>query len=371
LLATLADRMTTLLPGVSQRSSAAGGPALPRNKELEAIVGGRTRRRRIAVDTVYWDRTEVEHELLSSHDAFSRTQDLIRDLASEMAKERLPEVERIRDAVTNLVESIVRNPDALMWLAKLKRTDNYTYDHALDVSVHLMAFGRHLGLPLEQLHTVGVAGLMQDIGKINLPLELLKKADSLTLAERAVMKRHVELSGRILAEQPDIPQDVLEIVARHHERFDGGGYPRRLAGDDIGLYAQMSGLVDTYCAMSSDRPYRAAIEHQRVLERLYARRGRNFSESLVIEFVQCIGIYPVGTLVELNTGEVAVVIAQNRVRRLKPRVLVLLAPDKSLNPSPVSLDLIYEPPSADGSSYRILRALQRGAYGLDPREFYL
>ncbi len=212
---------------------------------------------------------------------------------------------------------------------------------------------------------------MQDLGKINLPLALLKKTEPLTPAERQVMRRHVELSCLILAEQPDLPAEVLDIVAKHHERINGHGYPRQLAGEKLGLFAEMAGIVDTYCALASERPHRPAHDHQRALERIYKQRGRGFSASLVLEFVQYLGIYPVGTLVELNTGEVAVVIAQNRIRRLRPRVLVLLGPDKSLNPVPAPIDLIYEPPSPDGTPYRIVRALRPGAYGLDPQEFYL
>ena len=365
---SFAGKLTALFP---RRKKVTTKTALARNRRLEALVEKQARKSRVAIETGYVDRADVEAELVTSNAAFDRTQDLIADLATEMAKEKMPDVGRIRDAVGGMVESVVRNPDALMWLAKLKRTDNYAYDHALDVSVHLMAFGRHLGLPLAQLNVLGVAGLMQDIGKISLPLDLLKKSAKLTLAEQAVMKRHVEISQRILADQPNMPPEALDIVAKHHERIDGRGYPHGLKGDEIGLFAEMAGIVDTYCAMTSHRAYRPAVDNQHALERLYAKRGRSFSESAVIEFVHCVGIYPVGTLVALNTGEVAVVIAQNRARQLKPRVLVLLAPDKTPHNFPTALDLVYAPEAANGKPYSIFCALPDGAYGLDPQEFYL
>jgi HD-GYP domain-containing protein (c-di-GMP phosphodiesterase class II) len=259
----------------------------------------------------------------------------------------------------------------MVWLSKLKRTDHYSYDHALDVSIHLMAFGRHLGFPPDQLKLLGVAGLLQDVGKASIPDGLLQKAEALTAGERAVLRRHVEFSTQILATQAGMPREVVQIAARHHERYDGSGYPRRLTGSEIGLSAEMAGLVDTYCAMSYDRPYRRGLDSERVLRKLYASRGRRFAEPLVIEFIQCIGLYPVGTLVELRSGEVAMVVEQNRVRRLKPRVIVIL--DKAKRPigSPLSLDLKDEPLAEDGTPYQIRHALGPNSYGIEPREFYL
>lgn len=326
---------------------------------------------RVPRQTFYVDRSTVEEEMLASSGLFAETQNLLHDVSLELAKDKLPQPERIREAVDGMVQSVVRNPDALIWLSKLKRSDNYSYDHALDVSVHLMAFGRHLGFPLDQLNMLGVAGLLQDVGKARVPLGLLQQSNPLTSAERAVLRRHVEYSTQILSAEPAISPDVLRIVARHHERYDGSGYPQRLAGKDIGLFAEMSGLVDTYCAMSYDRPYRRGLDNQKVLHKLYGSRGKRFSEPLIIEFIQCIGLYPVGTLVEMRGGEVAVVVEQNRVRRLKPRVLVLLDKHKKAPASPIMLGLQDDPLADDGTAYRIRCALPPGAYGIEPREFYL
>ena len=321
--------------------------------------------------TIYIDQSSVEEEMLASGEAFGRTQELLLDVSLELAKNRLPQPERIRGAVDDMVQSIVRNPDAMIWLSKLKRSDNYSYDHALDVSVHVMAFGRHLGFPPDQLNILGVAGLLQDVGKTRVPLGLLQQTNPLTPAERAVLRRHVEFSTQILAAQPDISPQVLEIVARHHERYDGSGYPQRLSGQDIGVLGEMAGLVDTYCAVCYDRPYRRGLDNQQALRKLYASRGRRFTEALIIEFIQCIGLYPVGTLVELRSGEVAVVVEQNRIRRLKPRVLVLLDSDKRVVAAPFTLDLKDEPLAHDGTVCQIRCALAPGAYGIEPREFYL
>jgi HD-GYP domain-containing protein (c-di-GMP phosphodiesterase class II) len=325
----------------------------------------------VARQTVYVDRSTVEEEMLASSGAFARTQELMLHVSAELAKDKLPQPERIREAVGEMVQSMVRNPDAMVWLSKLKRSDNYSYDHALDVSIHLMAFGRHLGLPPDHLNILGVAGLLQDVGKASVPDGLLQKADALTPGERAVLRRHVEYSTQILATQAGLPPEVIQIAARHHERYDGSGYPRRLNGSDIGLNAEMAGLVDTYCAMSYDRPYRRGLDNEHVLRKLYASRGKRFAESLIVEFIQCIGLYPVGTLVELRTGEVAVVVEQNRVRRLKPRILVMLDKAKQHIESPLVLDLKEDPLAEDGTAYQIRHALEPGSHGIEPREFYL
>lgn len=325
----------------------------------------------ISHHTVYVDRTTVDEEMLASGAAFGRAQELMIDVSLELSKDKLPQPERIREAVDDLVQSMVRNPDALIWLSKLKRSDNYSYDHSLDVSIHMMAFGRHLGFPPDQLNVLGLAGLLQDVGKTRVPLGLLQQTNPLTPAERAVLRRHVEYGTRILASHPGIPERVIEVAARHHERHDGSGYPQRLAGQAIGMFGEMAGLADAYCAMSYDRPYRHGLDNQRVLRKLYAARGKSFSEPLIIEFIQCVGLYPLGTLVELRSGEVGVVVEQNRIRRLKPRVLVLLDKEKAPLARPFTLDLKDEAQSADGSPQRIWRALPAGSYGIDPREFYL
>ena len=164
---------------------------------------------------------------------------------------------------------------------------------------------------------------------------------------------------------------TLAIIAAHHERFDGTGYPRGLEGMSIPLAAEMAGIVDSYCAMTRERVYRGAVSSQRAMETLNQLRNTQFRDTLVDQFLQCIGLYPIGTLVELNSGEVGVVIQQNQVRRLQPRVLVLLAPDKSIERFPRTIDLLMQPEFGEGERYRIVQALPPNAYGIDPNDFYL
>jgi HD-GYP domain-containing protein (c-di-GMP phosphodiesterase class II) len=259
----------------------------------------------------------------------------------------------------------------MIWLTRLRKTDQYSYDHAVDVSIHLMIFARFLGLTRKSMEHLGLAGLMQDIGKTLLDPELLARPSALTREEYELTKSHVASSLDLLVGQPDFPVEVLSLVAAHHERHDGSGYPRSISGDKLRFPAELSGLIDTYCAMTRHRVYRPPVSNQSALEALIKLRGSKFRDTLIDQFIQCLGLYPVGSLLELNTGEVAVVIQQNQVHRLKPKLMILLAEDKSVQRRPRNLDLMLDPATPTGQAYRISHALPADAYGIDWSEFFL
>lgn len=319
----------------------------------------------------YVDDVHVEEELPAAKASYENAHSLLQDIGAQVSAGKVPDIQHVNRTVSGLVECVVRNADALLWLSRLKRSDNETYDHALSVSIHLLAFGRHLGVLPDDLHSLGMGGLLKDIGFIRLPTELVHKAGGLTPTERETMRQHVHIGSELLAEQLSGSSIVHDIIVKHHERIDGSGYPSRLRGKAIGLYAEMAGLADSYCAMLYPRSFRPARNGQWIVDELNNMRDRRFTASVVDEFVQFVGLYPVGTLVELNSGEVGVVFEQNRVRRLKPRILVLLGPDKSRNTSPGVLNLLTDPMVCEGKPYQIVRILPAGSFGLDPKEFYL
>lgn len=318
----------------------------------------------------YVDNVRIEDELPAAQVSYQNTQNLLKDISDQVSAGKVPDIENVDRTVNGLVECVVRNADALLWLSKLKRTDNETYDHALSVSIHLMSFGRHLGLPPDELHSLGMGGLLKDIGFIRLPVQLVHKIGGLTPAEREQMREHVQIGCEMLVQDYSVPAIVHDIIVKHHERIDGSGYPARLHGKEIGLYPEMAGIVDSYCAMSYPRTFRPARNPQWVIEEINSMRDVRFTASVVDEFVQFVGLYPVGTLVELNSGEVGVIYEQNRVRRLKPRIMVLLGPDKTRNPSPGILNLLNDPLVSEDVPYQIVRVLPTGSFGLDPKEFY-
>lgn len=344
------------------------GGGMRRDAPDEALRGGPGS----PVGLVYSEPTmPVEEEIVAALPLVDKAQTLLAQIAEDVQRSLNPDLERLRGVVSEMVLSVARNPDALLWLARLCQTDQYSYDHSLDVSAHVMIFGRYLGLGDESITALGMAGMLQDVGKLRLPVRLLQKTGPVSPTEFEIFKTHVAYSLQVLADSPHASPLILEIVARHHERYDGSGYPRGLKGEQIGLMSEIAGICDMYCAMTRERPYGAAASSQAALDAVRAQRGSSFSESTVDQFVQCIGLYPVGTLVELNTGEVAVVVAQNRIRRLKPRVMILLGPDKKPNPYPHTLDLLYDQSSTNDEPYAIVRALPPGAYGVEPSEFYL
>ncbi|ROR35015.1 HD-GYP domain-containing protein [Inmirania thermothiophila] len=319
----------------------------------------------------YEERTTVEEELPAARTSWSRAEEAVDAVFDEVAAGREVNVRLAREAVRGLAESVLRNPDALIWMTRLRRADRYTWGHAVSVSIYLMAFARHLGLPRAEIELVGLGGLLMDVGKVRLPRELLDKSGRLSEEEHRLVREHVLYSVEALRASPRTPPAVVEIAYTHHERSDGSGYPRGIEEPDIPLHGRMAAIADTFDAMTSVRPYAPAVSAYDALQDLYEWRGTLFHAGLVEQFIQAVGIYPPGTLVELSGGEVGVVLAQRRTRQLRPRVLVLLGPDKARLEAPTVLDLLQDPVDARGEPQRIRRALEPGAYGLDPGEYFL
>jgi HD-GYP domain-containing protein (c-di-GMP phosphodiesterase class II) len=319
----------------------------------------------------YVDQVSVEEEVPRAQAAVARGSDLLEKLVNDIRLGQSFEVERVEEIVKEMVESVVRNPDAAMWVARLREEDISTYGHGLQVSVYLTAFGRHLGFPKAQLEQLAQIGLLLDIGKIKLPRWLLEKQGRLTAEEYEEAKRHVQHGIEILTATPNIDPEVLEGIEQHHERMNGSGYPNGFVGHEIGIFGRMAGIVDTFAALTNHRPYAAAASSYEALRSISGWAGEFFHEPLVQQFVSSIGVFPVGSLIELSTGEVAIVVAHNKVRRLKPRVLVVTGPDKTRSPHPAMLDLLYDNKTGGEEPVYIKRGLPAGAYDLDLKDFYL
>lgn len=281
----------------------------------------------------------------------------------------LPEMQGV---VEEMIDSVCRNIDAMAWLVRMKQKDDYTYNHSIASSVFAVVFGRHLGLDKNLLRSVAMGALVVDVGKMKVPTELLSRPGPLTADEKEQVKRHVEWGIEILERTDGVDQHVLEMVANHHERFNGSGYPRALVGSSIPVYGRIAGITDTYDAMTTKRPYAEAISTYDAMRQLIDLSDVEFQSEMVEQFIQAIGIFPAGTLVELNTGEVAVVLHQNRERRLRPKLMMIL--DREKRPrrhfTVVDLRTVSGNQYEEGSLW-ITRGLEPGAYGVDPEEFYL
>ncbi|HUF81670.1 MAG TPA: DUF3391 domain-containing protein [Burkholderiales bacterium] len=321
--------------------------------------------------TRYEEKASVDAELPRARAAQARTETTFKDLMDAVRAGKAIDGPRVREAVTSMTDSVVRNPDAMLLLSKMKEKGERNLDRAVGVSIYMITFGRFLQLPREQLDLLGMLGLLQDVGKMRLPSDLLEKTSSLSKDEVESCRGHVLHSVTILKETTGIPSELPALAALHHERYDGSGYPNRLKGPQIGLFGTIAGLVDCFDALTHPRPYGEALAPSNALSMIYNWRDTQFDGLLVEQFIQCIGIFPVGAIVELNSGEMGIVIAQNLARRLQPRVMVVLDSKGNQKKPPLVLDLAKDPKMNPETPYRIKRTLEKGSVPIDPSEFFL
>jgi len=322
------------------------------------------------IPTLYGEMKPIESEIKRAEQVYQNTDATLELITRQVADGEKVNLDKLGDAVENMVESAIANPDALLWVARIRAEDAATYAHGVKVAIYLLQLGRHLGFPPEQLANLGAMGLLLDLGKIKVDRDLLLRQGKLSPAEFTRVKAHVELGVKALEDSGDVDPDVREGIAQHHERLDGSGYPKGLTGPMITIYGRMAAVADSFAALTSLRPYAAPLPAYDALKILYAQVTTHYHAPLVEQFVQAIGVFPAGSLVELTSGEVATVLAHNRVRRLEPRVLVLTDTEKKPIHEPTPLDLLLQPKAADGSDIKIVRGLPTGAYGLDLRQFY-
>jgi HD-GYP domain-containing protein (c-di-GMP phosphodiesterase class II) len=322
--------------------------------------------------TPYPEKATVEAEIKPAIQAFTKSAESVGELLQPLSRPGgVLEAKTVKETVTRLADSVVRNPDALLLVSKLREKSASAHARALQVSIYLLVFARFLELAREELELLGLLGLLQDVGKTRLPAAVMEKAGPLTEDEAAIARSHVEHSFEILKATPGLPERLPGLAMLHHERQDGGGYPRGLKGEQIGLYGSVAAIADTFDALTAPRPYAEALSPSSALSYLYKERGTGYHAELVEQFIQCVGAFPVGAVVELNSGEVGIVITQNLVRRLKPRVMVVLDPKGNpVRPHKI-LDLDKDPKAGPDEPYRIRRSMESSKVQIDPRELFL
>lgn len=222
-----------------------------------------------------------------------------------------------------MVDTMFTHGDAMLCLARIRAKDAYLMEHSMNVAILLANFGRYLGLERSVLKELTLGGLLHDVGKIMTPDEVLNKPGKLTDEEFGVMRQHVVHSYDILSNTAGITPTMLEVAANHHERLDGTGYPQRLKGEQLSLYTRMSGIVDVYDAVTADRVYKQGMQPTQAFRILLKGINQHFDAELVTKFIKCMGVYPVGTLVQLSNQRLAVVMQRNEQQPLKPLVKVI------------------------------------------------
>lgn len=274
------------------------------------------------------------------------------------------EVERLTPVVERMTQSILENEGALISLCRIKQRDQYTFQHSVSVCALLVSFSNALHLSADTVRDSGTGGLLHDIGKMMVPDAILNKPGKLTDEEFSTMKTHVQLGTEILRITPNISETVIRVVSQHHERFEGTGYPKGLKGDAISQLGQMASIVDVYDALTSDRVYHKGMEPPEVLRKMFEWAPNHFDEALVQHFIRILGIYPVGTLVKLESGRLAVVLEVPRENTLRPLVRLCFDTRKKVPLVPRDLDL----GSKEGSTETITGYETPSAWGLNPRK---
>jgi len=287
-------------------------------------------------------------------------------------------------AASAMVDSIIRSPDAFTWLGRVREKDEYTYSHAVRSAVWAILFGRHIGLPKPELDVLAMGVLLKDIGKTKLPKQIIENHGRNNVEQEAYEK-FVDYGIDILRDLPDVKPRVTSVVKTHCERANGSGFPAHLRGDKIPLLGKIAGIVTFYDETTNPRNQNP-LSPSKAVSNLYDVRGIEFQEDLVVEFIRAIGLYPTGTLVELSTGEVGVVVEQNFERRLKPKLMIVLDATKQPLLTPEILDLGKDEKikraKLDSGKYvsgeidhiEIVQDLQPGSYDVDIdyiRDFYI
>ena len=262
----------------------------------------------------------LEEEISQAKLVYREANTIVQSTLHDCRLGKQVELERLEPIVFAITESIFRNPDAIISMLRIKQADKYTFQHSVSVSALLISFGRALGLERSVIEQAGIGGLLHDIGKMNVPNHILNKPGKLNQHDFSIMKKHVEFGCNLMQNIKDVSPIASHIVAQHHERYDGTGYPAGLKGEEINYFGQMASIVDVYDALTSNRVYHKAIEPTQVLRKLLEWSDLQFNTQLVHHFIRTIGIYPVGTLVKLESGYLAVVVEQHHEDLLHPKV---------------------------------------------------
>jgi HD-GYP domain-containing protein (c-di-GMP phosphodiesterase class II) len=309
---------------------------------------------------------EVEAAKVAQKEAHT----VVNEVLQEVRMGKSIESGKAGKAVNGMIDSIFRNMDALASLTRIKGYDEYTFVHSVNVCVLSLTLGRQLGLDREELQSLGMGALLHDAGKMKVPPSILNKPGKLTDVEFAEMKRHTIYSAEVLERTEGITEEARAVALQHHERFGGTGYPSGLKGETISRCAQIAAIADAYDAMTTTRVYSRPMTPPDGIRRIFELSKTDFNPIFAQRFIQCLGIYPIGTAVQLDSSEIGIVVSVNHDKVLRPKVLLVCRDERRRMPEPLEVDLAdaAEPGSA---KYRrtIVRPVDPARFAIDVERY--
>ena len=312
-------------------------------------------------------RVSLAEEMTKARNTFSEATRIIRGLMEDVRLGHQIELAKTQPTVEKIVSSVLRNSNAMMTMRRLKSMDDSTFVHCVGVCGMLASFGKSAGLEMSAIRDLSLGGLLHDIGKMRVAIAVLNKPARLTEDEFLHMKSHVVLGADLVRQMPGIPALALEPVELHHERFDGSGYPHGLKGDEISPAGRMAAIVDVYDAITTHRSYRKGISPAAAVQKLFEWSKFHFDPLMVQVFLKSIGIYPIGSVVKLESGRLGVVIEQSESHLLLPLVRVMYDAKRQYYLTPEDLDLSR--PLGSGGADQIVGYEQPEKYGIDVSHF--
>ncbi len=341
-----------------------GAPTKDEGKqEIQTEINRMVEPEKISNNTV-----SVKEEIVKAKEIRNKAKETVHNIMEDVRFGRQIRTEGVGQVVDNMIDSIFRNQDALISLVRIKEKDEYTYMHSISVGVLMISLGKHLGFKMQVLKEVGIGAMLHDVGKMIVPQLILDKEGKLTENELEIMKKHAEYSRKLLEQTNDISDTAITMAAQHHERMDGTGYPLGLEGDEISYYSKAVAIADVYDAMTSKRCYKDKYLPAEVLKQIYEWSSYQFDRTLVEQFIRCVGIYPVGTLVRLESGLIGVVLQNGAKSLLQPVVrIVYNTRNGSFVRLPYEIDLAQ--PFSRNDEDRIVSCESPGKWNIRPEMF--
>jgi HD-GYP domain-containing protein (c-di-GMP phosphodiesterase class II) len=328
-----------------------------------------------AADSENGERTSMRVEAPLAMDAYVAVNATMDEMLQRVKKRKPLDIDKLHQSIAPMVASVRRNPDALAWLGLLRKSEqgnfSFTITTAITTAIWALIMGNGMGLTDRRLANLAIGALLLDIGNIRIPKSIGLKDGPLTEDELQTIRKHVNYGLEIVKQSPGISDEIVDMIRYHHERLDGSGYPEG-CGSEIPAYGRIAGVIDSYDAMITKQPYAdQKCAYAAVLE-LNKQSGIKFQQEVVEQFIRAIGMFPTGSLVELNTGEVAVVVEQNVERRLRPKILVLLNAEQQPVRRNKTVDLSKLPDQAgQKKALWIKGGFPTGSFNIDPEDYFL